>query len=115
MYESPGSFKNGHKTWNKGKEWPEMFGENNPAWRGDDATMVAHHNWIKRQYGTPKKCEKCGTTEERMYHWANVSGTYKRDIKDYMRMCVPCHKKFDLERISTVGRTVEAIKKYKRI
>jgi hypothetical protein len=112
-YDSPGSFKKGHDPWNKGKEWPEMFGENNPAWRGNHATMVAHHNWIKRQLGRPQKCEHCGTTEDRMYHWANKSGEYKRDVGDYIRLCVPCHKKYDMERIKSVGgRTPESVKHY---
>lgn len=113
-YESPGAFKKGHKTWNKGKEWLEMRGENHPAWRGEYATMVAHHNWIKRQLGTPKKCEMCGTTEDRMYHWANISGQYKRDVSDYKRLCVPCHKIMDMERIKNDGRTEISISKYTR-
>lgn len=110
-YDSPGSFKKGHSTWNKGKKWDEMFGEKNPMWKGDDATMIAHHNWVKRQLGTPQKCEFCGTTEDRMYHWANISHEYKRDVSDYMRLCVPCHKKYDMGKIAKDGRTITSIKK----
>jgi hypothetical protein len=97
-YDSPGSFKKGHEPWNKGSEWEGMKGEGNPLWKGDGATMTAQHNWIKRRLGRPKLCQKCGTTEDRMYHWANISHEYKRDVNDYVRLCVPCHKAYDLGR-----------------
>ena len=98
-YNSPGSFKKGMTPWNKGKKWDDMSGDKNPMWAGEHATMVAQHNWIKRQLGKPQHCELCGTTEKRMYHWSNISGEYKRDIKDYQRLCVPCHKKYDIIRL----------------
>ena len=47
-------------------------------------------------------CEKCGKDGllGKKIHWANISGEYKRDLFDYMRLCVPCHKRYDLERIN---------------
>lgn len=86
-------------AWNKGKRFPQVTGEKNGLWKGKNATMVAQHNWVVRRLGRPQKCEHCGTTEDRMYHWANVSGKYHRDITDYIRLCVPCHKKMDLQRV----------------
>ena len=56
------------------------------------------HKWIYRQMGRPQQCNHCGTTEKRMYHWANVSGDYMRDVTDWVRLCVPCHKRYDLGR-----------------
>lgn len=47
--------------------------------------------------GKPSECTQCGTTEARMYHWANLTGNYD-DIWDYARMCVPCHRKYDRDR-----------------
>jgi hypothetical protein len=32
-----------------------------------------------------------------MYHWANISGTYERLREDWLRLCVPCHKKYDIK------------------
>jgi hypothetical protein len=49
------------------------------------------HTWVQRKLGTPQKCEICGTTEDRRYHWANKSGEYRRDLTDWRRLCVPCH------------------------
>jgi hypothetical protein len=97
--------------WNKGKSSPQVSGEKNGMWKGKNATMVAHHNWIKRRLGTPQKCELCGTTEKRMYHWANISHMYKRDVSDYMRVCVPCHKKYDMRKIKEEGRTIISLEK----
>jgi hypothetical protein len=90
--------KKGLQTaWNKGKT--HLQNEDNPLWKGSSASLVAKHSWIKRRYGRPQRCEHCGTTENRMYHWANISGEYKRDINDYKRLCVPCHKKYDLSKL----------------
>jgi hypothetical protein len=109
-YASSGSFKKGHETWNKGMKCEHITAEKHPAWRGDEATMVAQHNWIVRRLGRPQKCEMCGTTEDRMYHWANISHQYKRDASDYIRLCVPCHKRYDLDKISREGRSEVSIK-----
>lgn len=102
-YDSPGSFKKGMTPWNKGKERPEILSEQNHKWKGDDASLVAKHTWVVRRLGKPQKCEHCGTTEKRMYHWSNISGEYRRDVSDYQRLCVPCHKKYDLERLAVTS------------
>ncbi len=57
--------------------------------------MTAWHQDVEAVRGRPSCCEHCGTSERRMYHWANVSGRYD-DIYDYIRLCVPCHSKFDM-------------------
>lgn len=72
-------------------------GENNGRWKGKDASYAAIHIWMKNTYGKPQKCEHCNTTEDRMYHWANISGTYQRDREDWLRLCVPCHKRNDIK------------------
>lgn len=71
---------------------------NNPRWKGDNVGYLALHQWIKRCYGKPKKCEVCGTTDKnKRYEWANISGTYRRDINDFKRLCKECHETFDIE------------------
>lgn len=42
-------FKKGHSPWNKGKEWLEMRGANNPAWV-EDREKVAKNNRSKDEY-----------------------------------------------------------------
>ena len=49
------------------------------------------HYWVEKQLGKPLRCDECGATEKRRYHWANVSGEYKRELSDWRRLCVPCH------------------------
>ncbi len=58
---------------------------------------AAVHMWVANHFGKPQKCENCLTTENRMYHWANISHTYKRERSDWLRLCVPCHKRNDVQ------------------
>jgi hypothetical protein len=55
------------------------------------------HMWARNNFGTPKECENCHTTEDRMYHWANISKQYIREREDWLRLCVPCHKRQDIK------------------
>lgn len=79
-----------------------MTDENSHQWKGDKVSYGALHQWVRRKLGTPKKCAVCGISgdvgKKRSYHWANVSGDYKRDLTDWQRLCVPCHSKFDHSR-----------------
>ena len=52
------------------------------------------HSKVRRTRGSAHGCAHCGTTEDRMYHWANISGNY-HDVQDYVNLCVPCHDTFD--------------------
>jgi len=73
-------------------------GINNNKWKGDDVGNVALHSWLKRQLGFPNKCEFCGfeSDDHHKMHWANKSHKYKRKVNDWLRLCVSCHKKYDL-------------------
>ena len=64
-------------------------------WKGENASYYAIHAWVARHRGRPQKCEHCGTTKFRRYHWANKSRKYKRELSDWIRLCVPCHRKYD--------------------
>lgn len=79
---------------NKGAIRPR--GEDTPNWKGDKVGYKCLHKWIIRWHGKAKKCEFCGkTSDTHKICWANISGKYKRDIKDYIQLCVSCHTKFD--------------------
>src|SRR3990167_1360502 len=72
-----------------------QWGSNNHMWKADNASYDAFHIRLKKRFGTPKKCDVCGTTDPKKYYdWANLTGNYQ-DIKDYKRMCRSCHSKFD--------------------
>lgn len=70
-------------------------GKQNHMWKGDEVGYSAIHKWVARQLGKPSKCENCGDTSKRKYEWANLSRQYKRDLKDWKRMCTPCHRAYD--------------------
>lgn len=88
------------KRISEGKMGKKVFllqNENHPAWKGDRVTYSGLHYWVANKLGTPTKCEHCGVSglRPRQYHWANKSQEYKRDVKDWIRLCVPCHSKYD--------------------
>lgn len=53
------------------------------------------HTWVERRLGKPMICSNCGDTTKKRYEWANISQEYKRELSDWKRLCVLCHKKFD--------------------
>lgn len=74
-----------------------QFGPANTAWKGDAAQYQALHLRVATVRGKPSRCDQCGTTTARRYEWANLTGNY-RDVNDYRRMCVPCHRIYDNQR-----------------
>ena len=90
-------FQIGHPVFsNKGRfKKGQYSGKSNPQWKGNKAGIVAIHSYIKNHYGKPNKCEDCGTTKAKKFEWANISGEYHRDIKDFKRLCTKCHRAFD--------------------
>ncbi len=85
-------------------------------WKGEDAGYYPKHQWLTFHYGRIQKCEDCGTTEKRVYDWANISGKYFRDRSDWKRLCRPCHRKLDAhlvrrgEKVNTAKLTAEQVK-----
>ncbi|MCH7730870.1 hypothetical protein IID21_05170 [Patescibacteria group bacterium] len=67
------------------------------AWKGNEVGYGGLHMWVKKHLGRPDTCEHCGVNglSGREIHWANKSGEYKRDLSDWLRLCVPCHRKYD--------------------
>ena len=71
--------------------------EKSPHWKGEKVGYGGLHEWVYRKLGSPNICEHCKKrfTNNRQLHWANKSRTYKRDVKDWIRLCASCHKKYD--------------------
>lgn len=101
------AFQKGNDPWNKNltKETDErikrygekMSNELHWKWKGDEVEYRALHAWVERQLGKPTKCEHCDKDNlvGQQINWANKSGEYKRDITDWIRLCVKCHRKYD--------------------
>ena len=68
-----------------------------PFWKGNEVGYSALHEWVIKKLGQPSKCKHCNQDDlsGREIHWANKSKEYKRDLDDWIRLCVPCHKKYD--------------------
>ena len=87
----------GKKSWNEGKRFIQIEGEKNCNWEGDNVGYRALHNWVSNQKGKAKICEHCELDDpKRRYHWANIDHKYLRVLEDYISLCVPCHRKYDL-------------------
>ena len=88
------------------------FGEKHFNWKGEDVGYFGLHTWLKKVLGKPKVCsnESCfyprfnergkWMEKPKRYEWANISGKYLRDVKDYFQLCPSCHRKYDLELIN---------------
>lgn len=73
-----------------------MYGKTNelcPAWKGDAAGVNAIHRWVERRKVKPALCENCNQREPK--ELANISGEYRRDVDDYLYLCMRCHLIFD--------------------
>lgn len=77
-------------------------GENSINWKGEDAGYFSKHSWIRRKYGRADECQVCEGKKTRVkrYEWANISGKYERNRSDWIQLCVRCHRKMDLAKLS---------------
>ena len=75
------------------KENWTMVGKNNGKWKGNKVSYTALHNWVRRHKPKIEICEVCNFNKA--VDVANISGKYKRDIKDYRWVCKHCHRIID--------------------
>lgn len=74
-------------------------------WKGMNAGYHQKHTWIHLNYGKASKCENCGLTKipkgfKRYFEWANISKEYKREVEDYLQLCIKCHRAWDSGNLS---------------
>jgi len=77
------------------KNFGNTKGKNNPRWKGNDVGYYALHKWIRKVKPKPLCCERCAINKK--LEIANLSGEYKRDIKDFEWLCRSCHRKMDFK------------------
>ncbi len=91
MRDSKGRFIKGHGAVNT----PNL--DKHFQWKGERVGYSALHKWVKKMLGQPNRCEQCG--KEGLFGkrigWANVSGLYKRELTDWIRLCKSCHHYYD--------------------
>lgn len=73
-------------------------GSKNGQWKGDNVGYMGIHLWIKRHKTKPNNCENCGVakTTPRSIQWANKDHKYSRNLADWLALCPPCHKEYDV-------------------
>lgn len=78
-------------------------GENNNRWKGNGAGYHSKHQYLKRNFGNPQKCEQCSIKGKKEkggrwnIHWAKKKGkSYTHNREDYLELCRSCHSKYDL-------------------
>lgn len=86
-----------------GKRNP-MFGmfrrdKNTKNWDGNKVEYIKLHRWVYKNLGNPKTCVNCQNTTLKVYHWANISKLYKKDISDWVRLCPKCHNLWDRNKL----------------
>ena len=84
------------------KKLKDLKGHKNPRWKGDNAGYASKHQFLKRNYGHPLFCAKCGVYGQKekggrwSIHWAKKQGReYTHDRLDYLGLCRKCHGKYD--------------------
>lgn len=86
-------------------------GPASPYWKGDRVGNKSLHMWVAQHRGKPKKCDLCGTTKAKRYEWANKSQEYRRDLSDWLRLCVKCHTEYDRQ-VRTAKWKATVVKRY---
>lgn len=103
-YSRTTEFKVGTKPWNTGtkglvKPNSGSFSsintknEKNTKWKGKNVGYFSLHMWLTRNYGKPKICEYCNSTDK--VQWASKTYKYIRDRNDWLHLCYQCHRQYD--------------------
>lgn len=64
-------------------------------WKDGKQGVKSIHQMVKRKLGQPNRCELCNKTEGN-FDWANKDHKYSKDLRDWMRLCRSCHRKYDI-------------------
>jgi hypothetical protein len=92
MKPNSGSFKRGIRA-----SVDTEFKPRQHAFTGTISEYKYIHYKVGVAFGKPGRCEDCGTDNlvGRKIHWANTTGIYNTDRKNWRRLCVRCHAIFD--------------------
>lgn len=81
---------------------PMPSGPHHPQWAGDEIGYSGAHQRVSRIRGpaSAHTCP-CGSPARQWAYLTSSSALmpYSPDPADYSALCIPCHKRFDLERL----------------
>ena len=71
--------------------------ENNPYWKGENATTSSIHCWIRDNFKKPLFCEICNRPDDKtkLFEWSNKDHKYSRLREDWRYICRGCHNEWD--------------------
>ena len=82
-------------------------GEMQSNWRGDDATICAKHEHIRKSYGKADHCDnpRC-SGKSKKFEWSKKDHNtpYTRNIDEYQQLCNSCHQRYDKGTLMINGR-----------
>lgn len=88
-------YKISKKSLSKGKHYSlaTEFKKRKWKFKGTLNEYRSLHKRINKKFGKLDKCEDCGKNglTGKQIHWANISGNYEEERKDWKRLCVKCH------------------------
>lgn len=73
-----------------------MFKSTGLTFKGTKTQYHTLHGRVRRKLGKAKMCTFCGTNEG-IIDWANKSGKYLMDTRDWIALCRHCHWHYDKE------------------
>lgn len=86
----------------------EQTGDRNHMWKGSEARYQALHLRVQKARGKPSLCAACDRSDSEVrYEWANLTGRYD-ELNDYVRLCVPCHRRTDQRMRYLIGGPLSA-------
>lgn len=83
-----------------GKHFEALANEKHWAWKGSEASYKAFHQWLRRNFGNPYKCEFESSNMKHLnpkrYEYALLKGhQHGHDRSRYIMLCPSCHRKYD--------------------
>ena len=87
-----------HSEETKEKLRKKKIGNKNPSWKGNDVSYNGLHRWFRENYGKADRCinTECNGVSKKYVYALKKGYVHRRNIKNYMMLCEPCHKKYDL-------------------
>lgn len=89
----------------KGQFTNELKGELHPNWKKDGKLSYWRiHKWVNKVAGHPTMCEVCKKDfPPRQMHWSSKDHKYERNLEDWQRLCIKCHKDYDRAKFGITG------------
>lgn len=68
-------------------------GASHPNWKGNDVGYISLHEWMRANFPKIGRCEHCG--KKKKTHYACKGHHYTRLRRDWLELCVKCHRDYD--------------------